>query len=341
MNRRKYENNDVYYNQRNKRQIRSEPQRKKRRHIFLRKILFLLALLILLILAATIVISLLKNPESGRHIKNSSASAGEINMNGLNSANAILTDLQSGDTIAEKGAGERIYPASLTKIMTALLAIENTSDLDESITAPYDIYQYLYDMEASVAGFEPGEAATVRDYIYGVLLASGAECCLTLAETISGSEGRYVQLMNQKAAELGMEDTHFCNTTGLQDAKHYTTVQDLSLLLAYALKNTEFREVFTSSSHTVAPTNLHPEGFTIGSTLFENAENTGLEGGEILGGKTGYTDEAGLCLASLAVVNNKEYILITAHAAGSHETEQYHILDAVAVYNELAKNGRG
>lgn len=339
MNRRKYENGDLYHNKRSKRQIHSRTKQKRRRHIFLRKMLLLLSLLILLILAAAVVMSFLKKTEAGRHIKDSSAAAGEISMDGLNSANAVLLDLQSGETIGRKGTEDRIYPASLTKIMTALLAIEYTSDLDEPITAPYDIYQYLYDMEASMAGFEPGETAKARDYIYGVILASGAECCLTLAENISGTEERFVDLMNQKAEELGMENTHFCNTTGLQDAKHYTTVQDLSILLACALKNTEFREVFTSRSYAVEPTNIHPEGFTIGSTLFENAGNTSLQGGEILGGKTGYTDEAGLCLASLAVVDGKEYILITAHAEGSHETEQYHILDAAAVYNAIANSG--
>ena len=341
MDRKQYEKDSRYQTERNKIQISSKIQRKKRRRMkYLRRILILLALLVLLLVAATSVLSVIRRQEPGIHVNNSKLHSENISMDKLNSPNAILTELKNGETIAQRGAGDRIYPASLTKIMTALVAIENVSDLDGLITSPYDFYQYLYQMDASMAGFEPGETAKARDFIYGVILASGAECCLTLAEAVSGSEQGFVDLMNQKAAELGMDDTHFSNTTGLQDAEHYTTVRDLSILLACALKNTEFREVFTTRSYTVQPTDVHPEGFTIGSTLFENAGNTGLKSGEILGGKTGYTDEAGLCLASLAEVDGKEYILVTAHAPGSHETEQYHILDAVTVYNEIADVGR-
>ena len=337
MDRKQYEKDSRYQTERNKIQLSSKNQRKKRRRMkYLRRMLILLVLLVLLILAAAAVLSIIRRQEPGIHVDNSTLHSENISMDKLNSPNAILTELKSGETIAQRGAGDRIYPASLTKIMTALVAIENISDLDEPMTRPYDFYQYLYQMDASMAGFEPGETAKARDYIYGVILASGAECCLTLAEAVSGSEQGFVDLMNQKAAELGMDDTHFSNTTGLQDAEHYTTVRDLSLLLDSALKNAEFREVFTSRSYTVQPTNVHPEGFTIGSTLFENAGNTGLKNGEILGGKTGYTDEAGLCLASLAEVDGEEYILVTAHAPGSHETEQYHILDAITVYNEIA-----
>ena len=143
--------------------------------------------------------------------------------------------------------------------------------------------------------------------------------------------------MNQKAADLGMGNTCFENATGLHNENHYTTVKDLAILLSYALQNDTFREIFTSSCHSTQPTNKHPGGITFYNTLFEELSNQNIIGGEILGGKTGYTYEAGLCLASLAKVGKQEYILITADAKGDHYSEQYNITDAFAVYNSIGK----
>ena len=185
-------------------------------------------------------------------------------------------------------------------------------------------------------GFAPEEAVGL-DLLYGVLLPSGAECCLTFADRIAGSEEDFVDMMNEKAKELGMEHTHFTNSTGLQDEDHYSTVRDISVLLRYALAGDTFRQVFTSSSYSTNPSACHPEGFTFYSTMFQEMNSAAVTDGEILGGKTGYTKEAGLCLASLAVIGQKEYILITAHARGDHETRQYHVEDAVKVYTQLGK----
>ena len=147
-------------------------------------------------------------------------------LKGINSRNAILEELKTGKILADKGADDRIYPASLTKIMTAVLAIENIPDLKESITVPESIFPGLYAEGASMAGFCPGEEAVGTDLLYGVLLPSGAECCLAFADRIAGSEEDFVKMMNDKAGELGMEHTHFTNSTGLQDENHYSTVRD-------------------------------------------------------------------------------------------------------------------
>ncbi len=258
-----------------------------------------------------------------------------VNLDNLYSPHAILIDLDSGKAAAARGSQDRIYPASLTKIMTALLAVEETDDLDETVTLSSRIFPKLYAQEASMAGFQPGEHVQLRDLLYGILLPSGAECCLAFAERISGSEEAFVKRMNEKAKELGMDNTHFCNSTGLHDGNHYSTVEDMAVLLTHALKNADFREAFTSSQHSTLPSNLHPDGFTFYSTMFEYMSSAKVTGGEILGGKTGYTEEAGLCLASLASINGKEYILVTAKADGTHDTEQFHILDAVNVYNQV------
>lgn len=259
----------------------------------------------------------------------------KVDLNHINSPNAILVDLSQNKVLVEYNSSERIYPASLTKIMTAILAIENIPDLNKKLIIPSELFQDLYSQNASLAGFLPDEKVKYKDALYGILLPSGAECCLAIADSIAGSESAFVEMMNQKAADLGMKNTHFCNTTGLHDENHYSTVKDFATLLKYALKNDTFRKAFTSSRYSTTPSNCHPDGFTFQSTMFKYMGSADVTGGKILGGKTGYTGEAGLCLASLASVNDKEYILVTAHADGTHQTEQFHIMDAVNVYSQI------
>lgn len=260
---------------------------------------------------------------------------GSMDLQNLTSKDAMLSELTSGIALGEKNSQNRVYPASLTKIMTAILAIEHTPDLNQTMALPPDIFPDLYVQNASMAGFQPGEKVRLKDLLYGVLLPSGAECCLGFADYIAGSEKAFVELMNEKAEELGMINTHFSNSTGLHDKDHYSTVEDISILLRYALKNEGFRSAFTSASYTTQPTNLNSQGITFQSTMFKNLEVSEVTNGEILGGKTGYTQEAGLCLASLALVNNKEYILVTAGAGGTHQTRQFNILDAINVYSQI------
>lgn len=253
----------------------------------------------------------------------------------LNSSNAILIRLKDHTVLMQKNSGEKIYPASLTKMMTAIVAIELLPDLNEEIKLSDSMFQSLYEANASMAGFQPNEKIRAIDLLYGVLLPSGAESCIGLAEHIAGSEQNFVNMMNQKAENLNMDSTRFINTTGLHDENHYTTVEDLAILLSYALDNGTFKELITSSSHSTPPTNKHPGGMTFYSTMFQKLNNKNIISGEILGGKTGYTGEAGLCLASLARIGGEEYILITAGAKGDLYSEQYNINDALSVYNNI------
>ena len=253
----------------------------------------------------------------------------------ISSRNALLMDLQSGEILARKNADERRAPASLTKMMTILLAVEALPDLQQPVTLPEDIYPQLYAEDASMAGFQPGETVTVQDLLYGAMLPSGAECCEALARQVSGSEEVFVALMNQKAQELGMPRTHFNNTTGLPEAGHVSTAEVLAVLLQAALQNETFRTLFITAQYTTTPTEQHPDGLTLHSTLLSKLNGGELANGQILGGKTGYASEAGLCLASLAQVNGKEYILITLGAPGNHATEQTNLSDAIRVYGRL------
>lgn len=251
----------------------------------------------------------------------------------LYSPNAILMRLNGSSVPVEENADQRIYPASLTKIMTVLVAIEQSDNLKKQIVMQKDWYDELVAADASMAGFLPGEQIAVKDLLYGAILCSGAECCVALATDVAESQTAFVALMNQKARQLGMNNTHFTNVTGLHQDDHYSTVRDLALMLQNALKNKTFRQIFTSKRYSISSTNRHPQGMTITSSLFSKLSSSSVQGGQILGGKTGYTQQAGLCLATLAVQNGSESILITAGAPGDHKTEQFHIMDALNIYN--------
>lgn len=253
------------------------------------------------------------------------------------SRHAILLDAQSGQVLAQKRADERTAPASLTKMMTILLAIETEPDLDKQVTLPEGIFPALQIERASMAGFAPGETVTVRDLLYGAMLPSGAECCETLARLVSGSEENFAALMNQKAAELGMKNTHFTNPTGLTDTEHYSSAADMAKLLQAALHcSVQLAQQCASQRNALRVLRSRCGGVVLRSKNGAKGRIVYPEGAKIEGGKTGYTAAAGLCLASLATVNGKEYILVTLAAPGDHGTEQYNIRDAVQVYRKLA-----
>ncbi|WP_369595796.1 D-alanyl-D-alanine carboxypeptidase family protein [Lysinibacillus pakistanensis] len=253
----------------------------------------------------------------------------------LYSSNAILVSLENHTILLDKNSEEIIYPASLTKLMTVLVALENIPDLKEKIILKNRIFTNLYEENASMAGFLPNEEVTAEDLLYGAMLPSGAEASIGLAESIAGSESGFVQLMNEKAHQLGMTNSHFMNATGLHHPDHYTTVKDLSILLQSALTNPIFREIYTAERYSIKSTNRHPEGITLTSRLFNFLNTNEVTKGAIIGGKTGYTEQAGLCLASLASINGEEYLLVTVGAEGDPRSEQFNITDALAVYQKL------
>lgn len=272
--------------------------------------------------------------------------SGSIKLDKLHSPYVILVDAATGQVIAEKNSGTRMYPASMTKLMAALVAVEHTEDQDVTVEIPQSIFSRLYLEHASLAGFEPGEKVTPEELLYGMLLPSGAECCSTYALWLAGGERDFVGWMNDKAEALGMENTHFVNTTGLHDEEHYSTARDMAILLRECLKNDTLRRVLSAESFQTAPTASHPQGLTLESTLFQAiAQNRELlkqksegerAGATLLGGKTGYTSQAGLCLASFALINGREYLLVTAGAEGNHYTEPLHVQDALEVYAQIA-----
>lgn len=251
----------------------------------------------------------------------------------------VLIRPSTGEKVFDLRSEEKMYPASMTKLMTALIAYEQIPDLQTKITLDAQMFDALTEEGASMAGFSGGEEVTALDLLYGVLLPSGAECCIGLADYIAGDEEAFVAMMNEKAAQIGMRNTHFTNPTGLHNENHYTTVSDMALLLETVLQSDTLREIMSTTSHTSAATNLHPEGVTYSSTLFEFMPQDAQSSGLILGGKTGYTQEAGQCLASFGKINGEEFILVTGGAPGSHETDPYHIIDAYRCYSSITIGG--
>ena len=256
---------------------------------------------------------------------NQALTTSDVDLN-LVSDNALLVNLTTNEVIYEKNAHKRTYPASLTKMMTVLVGVEHMKN--GQITIDVD-YNELAEEGAAIAGFMNGEVVSYKDLLYGTMLPSGADAALMLAKVVAGSEEGFVALMNEKAQELGMKDTHFTNVTGLHDDNHYSTPWDLAILEKAALYNDEFREIFSAKSYTT-DSDSH---LTFTSRMFDRMSSPIFDGGEVLGGKTGYTHEAALCLASYATDGENEYVLVTTHANGSSYTPQYHVLDALATYN--------
>ena len=252
-----------------------------------------------------------------------------LDLGSFNSSHAYLMRVDGNRTRFEMGGHERIYPASMTKVMTALVALENLNDLSENIFIDPGMFSGLVEANAAMAGFGSGSWVKALDVLYGIMLPSGGEATLAMAEHISGTVAGFVELMNDKAAQLGLTETRFTNPIGLHDPDHVTTAAEMARLTAHALENETFRELFTSSSHTTT------EGLIMSSTLFANLPRQGVANGFILGGRTGFTHMAGRCLVSLAVIDGEEYLLVTGGAPNLENNRIMHLADALTIFDQL------
>jgi len=242
---------------------------------------------------------------------------------------ALLINISTGRVLFDHRGEVQTFPASVTKIMTVLLGLENgTMDENIVITADFDA---LFLSGALQSGFNEGEIRTLSEVLHAIMLPSGAEAVWALANHVAGSYEAFIELMNEKAQELGMNNTHFVTATGLHDENHYTTAYDIAILLQYALENPDFRAIFTATTYQPErPTSL---GSVLTSTLFRSLPDPTFPGGEILGGRTGFTTPAGRCLASLATNGEDDFILITFGAPDPYFTNTTaHILDALLIY---------
>lgn len=267
-----------------------------------------------------------------------------------NSEYSILVDMKSGKVLASERADERMYPASMTKVMTLLVAVEHLqheSSLQDKITVTEQVQQAMAAQGSSGVLVTPdsvGDVLTVEGMLYAIILASDGVACTEMAIYIAGSEQAFVDMMNQKAADLGLTGTHFTNPTGLHDENHYTTARDMAAIMSYTMQNElcakimsteEFNAPFYWPSGDKYLTYYLKHGYLVErvSQYYGNGSTkpTRLT---ITAAKTGMTDEAKSCLVSYAEgADGSAYICVTGYAANSMQ----YIDDHVSLYNKYAK----
>ncbi|WP_153723029.1 D-alanyl-D-alanine carboxypeptidase family protein [Sporosarcina cascadiensis] len=225
-----------------------------------------------------------------------------------------MVDRGTEEAVYEKNADSKAYPASLTKMMTTIVALEYIDDLAAAAPVDLETYRKMVAANASMAGFYGREAVTYRDLLYGTVLNSGGEAANSLAIHVGGSVETFVQMMNDKAVELGMKNTRFANPEGLHHTNQYTTAADMARLLDYALENNNFRAIFTKETFQTSSTPDHPKGVLLQSTVLASLDKANQTGFEIIGGKSGTTYEAGQCWATLGLIGDREYITIVMGA---------------------------
>lgn len=251
---------------------------------------------------------------------------------------AILVDSKKGSILARKAETTRIVPASMTKVLTLLVAVENIAadKLDEKFEITTEITDYSFVNDCTVAGFEKGEKVTIRDLLYGTILPSGADGALGLAIYVSGSQEAFVDLMNDKLEELGLsESAHFTNCVGIYDADHYCTVYDMAVIMQAAVENKICREVMSAHTYTTSVTEKHPEGIELSNWFLRRIEDKD-SGGEVICGKSGYVVQSKNCAVSYQTDSKgREYICVTASAPGLWRC----IYDHVNIYKKFSELG--
>lgn len=241
------------------------------------------------------------------------------------SEGAVLIDATTGTILYEKNVDQKFYPASITKIMTALLAIENCA-LDDVITyTDQDIYSL--EPGASSIALRPGEQLTVEESLYGLLLASGNDCANGLAHQAAGNISAFVDMMNEKAAAIGCTNTHFTNPHGLHDENHYTTPHDMALIMRAALQNATYLRLDSTKTHFIPETNLVKEKRPVKMRheMLDRTSSNYYEG--VVAGKTGYTSSAGNTLVTYAVRDNMKLICVVMRSIGQQYSDTKKLLD--------------
>ncbi len=258
----------------------------------------------------------------------------------VQSAYALVADLNTSQVLYAKQAEEKIYPASMTKVLTVLTAIDEIDNLSEKVTITEDMLVGLEDGTYSLAGFINGEVVTMRDLLYGAMLPSGADACQALGVLIYGSEENMVEAMNAKAQSLGMTHSHFTNTVGMHDKDHYTTASDLELLMRAAWANTDIKAAMSTRQYRTSSSYYHGDGLLLQNSWANQVSYAGIEDTHIIGGKTGYTPEAGHCFFGVCEIKEKPVIVVFAKAkedGNSLNVSSVKDVEAVCTYLEGQK----
>lgn len=233
----------------------------------------------------------------------------------VSSPYAALLDVNNHKIIAGKQADTKMYPASMTKIMTLIVVTDNIDKIPQTYTFEFEMLNRLFREEASVAGFLEGETVDVEDLLYGLILPSGADAAEALAIMVAGSNEEFAKLMNAKCNELGLKHTRFANPTGLYDGEQYTTPAEMAMIMEYAMRDELRAKVLGTYQYKTKATAQHPEGIQLTSTMYSRIYGNEAPGVLVKGGKTGFTNEAGSCLVSYAVTNKgNAYVFCTGGA---------------------------
>lgn len=241
---------------------------------------------------------------------------------GVISAYVIFVDIDGGEILVRREEKTRMNPASMTKILTLLVAAEHIDNLDDTYTITSDIMDYCLLNDCSTAGFERGDTVTIRDLLYGTILPSGAEAALGLANYVSGSQEDFVKLMNERLEEMGLsETTHFTNCVGVYDANHYSTAYDMAVIMEHVLANELCREVMSARTYMTGSTARHPEGIELSNWFIRRIEDKDVGNGKVTCAKTGYVVQSKQCAVSYGEDDSgKRYICVTAGAEGGRFT---------------------
>lgn len=239
---------------------------------------------------------------------------------------AVLIDGRNGQFLYEKNTSQRVYPASTTKILTAVIALEN-GKLDDMVTIPAE----ACNVEGSAIGLLEGEKISLEELLYAMMLNSGNDTAVAIAIHVAGSVEEFANLMNKKAANLGMVNTHFNNPNGLPDPNHYSTAHDMALISYYAMQNPEFRKIVATKTRTI-----HRDD-PAAQTYLENHNRLLWNYEGAIGLKTGYTSEARQCLISAANRGGRELVAVVMKSEGNNIwTDSEKILDyGFNVYNNV------
>lgn len=251
-----------------------------------------------------------------------------------NYKNIYCVNMKTNKVVAAKNPQAKAYPASTTKIMTALVAIENLDNLDETFTMTYEITDPMFAAKATVAGFLSSEVITMEDLLYGCILPSGGDAALALATHISGGEEEFVKLMNKRAKKLGLLNTNFTNCTGLFDKNHYSTAEDMAVILRAALENDLCKKILCTNRYTSSKTEQHPDGIEMQNTIFQYMYGSEPEGATVLAGKTGFVNESGYCFASYGKSDKgTDYVIVTFGGTGKWPS----VNSLIDLYSDFAK----
>ncbi len=251
-----------------------------------------------------------------------------------NYKNIYCVNMKTNKVVVAKNPQAKAYPASTTKIMTALVAIENLDNLDETFTMTYEITDPMFKAQATVAGFLSSEVITMEDLLYGCILPSGGDAALALATHISGSEEEFVKLMNKRAKKLGLLNTNFTNCTGLFDKNHYSTAEDMAVILRAALENELCKKILCTNRYTSSKTEQHPDGIEMQNTIFQYMYGSEPEGATVLAGKTGFVNESGYCFASYGKSDKgTDYVIVTFGGTGKWPS----VNSLIDLYSDFAK----